>query len=58
VVCVEKRENDCVEGVRGLRIPFPGSSVRRCTPPKDDGRTKEKASSKDDGKKKKRKELP
>jgi hypothetical protein len=36
--CTERGENDCVEGVRGIRLSFPGSSGRRYTPPKDDGR--------------------
>jgi hypothetical protein len=38
-VC-RKGEGDYVEGVGAIRIPVPGSSVRRCTPPKDDGRRK------------------
>jgi hypothetical protein len=40
-----RREGDCVEGVRGIRLSFPGSSVRRFAPPKDDGSGRAKSRS-------------
>jgi hypothetical protein len=36
--CFLRDENDCVEGMGGIRIPVPGSSVRCGATPKDGGR--------------------